>query len=53
MKKLLDVVKEKTGAGKVKPELKGFGKSETPQFVLKTFNEIMANRRRLRRVKDV
>lgn len=47
MKKLIDVVKEKTGAGKVKPDDKGFGKSETPQFVLRTFNEMMQKRRKV------
>ena len=44
MKKLIDVVNEKTGAGKVKPEAKGFGKNKTPDFVLVTFNEMMKKR---------
>lgn len=47
MKKLLDVVKEKTGAGKVKPDLKGFGKTGTPDFVLVTFNEMLKRRRKV------
>lgn len=44
MKKLIDVVNEKTGAGKVKPDLRGFGKNKTPDFVLTTFNEMMKKR---------
>lgn len=45
MKKLIDIVNEKTGAGKAKPDLKGFGKSPIPTCVLTTFNEIMAKKR--------
>lgn len=45
MKKLLDVVKEKTGAGKVSPNTKGFGKGPVPTCVLITFNEMMAKKR--------
>jgi hypothetical protein len=40
MRKLKDVLNEKVGAGKVKPDLKGFGKSPIPSCVLITFNEM-------------
>jgi hypothetical protein len=50
MKKLIDVVNEKTGAGKVKPEPKGFGKNKTPDFVLTTFNEMMKNRSIIKKI---
>lgn len=45
MRKLKDVLNEKVGAGKAKPDLKGFGKSGPPDFVLQTFKEMVKNRK--------